>query len=150
VFVLFRINLPAQNTTLTILNALPLAYAKSSVGSMQAGFIMALVGVPAKELLKDVGYWRRTRVPRACQRAASVKKRNHASTTTVVQVLFQWDVFEVDPPNHISSSPEGEGPDDYDLRNICLSHINLTIHKHLCPVLGINCVCALTFDRSFF
>jgi hypothetical protein len=39
-------NLPAQKTTLTILNALPLACAKSSVGSTQAGFIMALVGVP--------------------------------------------------------------------------------------------------------
>jgi hypothetical protein len=110
-----RNNLPAQNTTLTILNALPLAYAKSNVGSTQAGFIMALVGVPVKGLLKDVGYWQRTRVPCACQRAASVKKRNHASTTTVVQVLFRWDVFEVDPPNHISNSTEGEGLDDYDL-----------------------------------
>jgi hypothetical protein len=55
-----RINLPAQNTTLTILNALSLAYAESNVGSTQAGFIMALVGVPVKELLDDVGYWRRT------------------------------------------------------------------------------------------
>ena len=110
-----RINLPAQNTTLTILNALPLAYAESNVGSTQAGFIMALVGVPVKELLDNVGYWRRTRVPRACQRAASVKKRNRATTTTVVQVLFRWDVFEVDPPNHISNSPEGEGLDNYDL-----------------------------------
>ena len=76
---------------------------------------MALVGVPVKELLDDVGYWRRTRVPRACQRAASVKKRNRATTSTVVQVLFQWDVFEVDPPNHISNSPEGEDLDNYDL-----------------------------------
>jgi hypothetical protein len=82
-----RIDLPAQNTMLTILNALPLAYAKSNVGNMQAGFIMALVGVPVKELLDDVGYWQ-MRVPRACQRAASVKKHNRASTTTVVQVLF--------------------------------------------------------------
>jgi hypothetical protein len=110
-----RINLPAQNTALTILNALPLAYAKSNVDRTQAGFIMDLGGVPVKELLDDVGYWRRTRVPRACQLAASVKKRNHASTTTVVQVLFQWDVFEVDPPNHISTSPDGEGLDDCDL-----------------------------------
>ncbi len=84
---------------LTILNALPLAYAESNVGSTQAGFIMALVRVPVKGLLDDVGYWRRMRVPRACQRAESVKKHNRASTTTVVQVLFQWDVFEVDPPN---------------------------------------------------
>ena len=110
-----RINLPAQNTTLTILNALPLAYAESNVGSTQAGFIMALVGVPVKELLDDVGYWRRTRVPRLVNGLRSVKKRNRASTTTVVQVLFRWDVFEVDPPNHISNSPEGEGLDDYDL-----------------------------------
>ena len=101
--------------TPTILNALPLACAESSVGSTQVGFVMALVGVPVKELLDDVGYWRRTRVPRACQRAASVKKRNRATTSTVVQVLFRWDVFEVDPPNHISNSPEGEGLDDYDL-----------------------------------
>ncbi len=83
-----RINLLAQNMTLTILNALSLAYAESNVGSMQAGFIMALVGVPVKELLDNVGYWRRTRVSCARQRAASVKKRDHASTTTVVQELF--------------------------------------------------------------
>jgi hypothetical protein len=73
---------------LTILNALPLAYAKSSVGSTQAGFIMALVEVPVKELLEGVGYWWGTRVPRACQQAVSVKKCNSESTTTVVQVLF--------------------------------------------------------------
>ena len=110
-----RINLPAQNTTLTILNALPFAYAESNVGSTQAGFIMALVGVPVKELLDDVGYLRRTRVPRLVNGLRSVKKRNRASTTTVVQVLFRWDVFEVDPPNHISNSSEGEGLDDCDL-----------------------------------
>ncbi len=110
-----RINLPAQNTTLTILNALSLACAESRVGSTQVGFVMALVGVPVKELLDNVGYWRRTRVSRACQRAASVKKCNRTTTTTVVQVLFRWDVFEVDPPNHISNSPEGEGLDNYDL-----------------------------------
>ena len=40
----------------------PLACAESSVGSTQVGFVMALVGVPVKELLDDVGYWRRTRV----------------------------------------------------------------------------------------
>ncbi len=45
----------------------------------------------------------------------SVKKRNRASITTVVQVLFRWDVFEADPLNHISNSPEREGLDDYDL-----------------------------------
>ncbi len=76
---------------------------------------MALVGVPVKELLDDVGCWQRTRVSCACQPAASIKKRNRASTTTVVQVLFQWDLFEVDPPNHISNSPEEEGLDNYDL-----------------------------------
>jgi hypothetical protein len=106
-----RINLPAQNTLLTILNALPLAYAESNVGSTQAGFILALV----KELLDDAEYWRRTRVPWLINGLQSVKKQNRASTTTVVQVLFRWDVFEVDPPNHISNSPEGEGLDDYDL-----------------------------------
>ncbi len=68
-----RNNLTAQNTTLTISDALPLACAKLSVGSTHIGFVMALVGVPVKELLDDVGYWRRTRVPCACQRAASVK-----------------------------------------------------------------------------
>jgi hypothetical protein len=69
-----RINLPAQNATLTILKALALACAKSRVGSTQVGFVMALVGVPVKELLKDVGYWQRMRVPCACQQAAGVKK----------------------------------------------------------------------------
>ena len=59
--------------TLTILNALLLAYAESNVGSMQAGFIMALVGVPVKELLDDVGYWRRTRVPWLVNGLRSVK-----------------------------------------------------------------------------
>ncbi len=83
-----RINLPAQNTTLTILNALLLACAESILGSTQVGFVMALVGVHVKELLDNVGYWQRMRVPRACQRAASVKKRICATTTTVVQVLF--------------------------------------------------------------
>ncbi len=111
-----RINLPAQNTTLTILNALLLACAKLSIGSMQVGFVMALVGVPAKELLNDVGYWQRTRVPRACQlTGCECKKACRTTTTTVVQVLFRWDVFEVNPPNHISNSPEGEGLDTYDL-----------------------------------
>ncbi len=100
---------------LAILNALPLAYAELNVGNMQAGFIMALIGVPVKELLDDVGYLRRTRVPRSVNGLQSVKKRYRASTTTVVQVLFRWDVFEVDPPNHISNSSEGEGLDDCDL-----------------------------------
>ena len=40
-----RINLAAQNTTLTILNALPPACAESSIGSTQIGFVMALGGV---------------------------------------------------------------------------------------------------------
>ncbi len=69
-------------------NALPLACAELRVHSTQVGFVMALVGVHVKELLDDVGYWWRTSVPHACQWAASVKKHNHASTTTVVQVLF--------------------------------------------------------------
>jgi hypothetical protein len=58
---------------LTILNALPRGCTKLSVGSTQVGFVMALAGVPVKELLNSVGYWLRTRVPCACQRAASVK-----------------------------------------------------------------------------
>ncbi len=43
------------------------------------------------------------------------KKAYRATTSTVVQVLFRWDVFEVDPPNHIPNSPEGEDLDDYNL-----------------------------------
>ena len=49
--------LPAQNTMLTISNALPLACAESRIGSTKIGFVMALVGVPVKELLDNVGYW---------------------------------------------------------------------------------------------
>ncbi len=62
-----RINLPSQNTMHTILNALSLACAESSIGSMQVSFLMALAGVPVRELFVYVGYWRRTRVPRARQ-----------------------------------------------------------------------------------
>ena len=57
-------NLPAQNTSIAILNALSLVCAKWSIGSMQVGFVMALGGVPVKELFDDVGYWPRTRLPR--------------------------------------------------------------------------------------
>ncbi len=56
---------------LTIMNALLLAYAESSIGSMQVGFPMALAGVPVRELFDYAGYWRRKRVPRACQWAES-------------------------------------------------------------------------------
>ena len=58
----------------TILNALSLACAESSIGSMQVGFLMALAGVPVRELFIYVGHWRRMR-----------------------------DVMEVDPLNHISN-----------------------------------------------
>ena len=51
-----RINLPTQNTMVTILNALSLACAKSSIGSMQVSFLMALAGVPVRELFNHVGY----------------------------------------------------------------------------------------------
>ncbi len=43
-----HINLPTQNTLHTILNAMSLACAKSSIGSMQVGFLMALVGGPVR------------------------------------------------------------------------------------------------------
>ena len=49
-----RINLSAQNTMLTILNALPPVCAELSRCSMQVGFIMALGGVPVKESFDDV------------------------------------------------------------------------------------------------
>ncbi len=68
-----RINLPAQNTTLTILNALPLAYAESNVGSMQAGFIMALVGVPVGTA-RQCWIFAENEGPLARQRAAKRKK----------------------------------------------------------------------------
>ena len=98
-----KINLPTQNTMHTILNALSLACAKSSIGSMQVGFIMALAGVPVRELFVYVGYWRRTRVPRARQRAEGAKKSDSGKTPKVLQVLFRRDVIEVDPPNNISN-----------------------------------------------
>ena len=41
--------------------------------SMQVGFLMALAGVPVRELFVYVGYWWRTRVPCARQQAESVK-----------------------------------------------------------------------------
>jgi len=80
----------------TILNALSLACAESSIGSMQVGFLMALAGVPVKELFVYVGYWRRTRVPRARQRAENVKTSDPGQTPKVLQVLFRRDVIEVD------------------------------------------------------
>jgi len=72
---------------------------------MQVGFLMALAGVPLMELFVYVGYWRRTRVPRARQRARaeSVKTSDPGQTPKVLQVLFRRDVIEVDPSNHISN-----------------------------------------------
>ena len=70
---------------------------------MQVGFLMALAGVPVRELFVYVGYWQRTRVPRACQRAESVKMSDRGQTPKVLQVLFRRDVIEVDPPNSISN-----------------------------------------------
>jgi len=87
----------------TILNALSLACAELSIGSMQVSFIMALAGVPVRELFFYVGYWRRTRVPRACQWAENVKTSDPGQTPKVLQVLFRRDVIEADPPNHISN-----------------------------------------------
>ena len=60
---------------LTIMNALLLVCAKSSIGSMQVGFLMAMAGVPVRELFVYVGYWRRTRVPCGRQPAERVKTR---------------------------------------------------------------------------
>ena len=62
-----RISLSTQNTMLTILNALSLACAESSIGSMQVGFLMALAGVPVRELFNHVEYWWRKRVSHASQ-----------------------------------------------------------------------------------
>ena len=87
----------------TILNALSLACAELSIGRMQVGFIMALAGVPVRELSVYVGYWRRTRVPRARQRAENEKMSDPGQTPKVLQVFFRRDVIEVDPPNHISN-----------------------------------------------
>ena len=42
---------------LIIMNVLLLACAESSIGSMRVGFLMALAGVPVKELFDCVGYW---------------------------------------------------------------------------------------------
>jgi len=88
-----RINLPTQNTMPTILNALSLACAESSIGSMQVGFLIALAGV-----------WR-TRFPCACQRAESTKNSDLGKTPKVLQVLFERDVIEEeeDPPNYTSN-----------------------------------------------
>ena len=57
-----RMDLPAQSTTIIILNALSLGCTKLSIGSKLVSFVLALGRVPVKELFKDVGYWRRTRV----------------------------------------------------------------------------------------
>jgi hypothetical protein len=87
----------------TILNALLIVCAKSSIGSMQVGVIMALTGVPMRELFIYVGYWRNTRVPCARQWAESEKTSDPGQTPKVLQVLFRRDVIEVDPPNYISN-----------------------------------------------
>ncbi len=87
----------------TILNALSLACAELSIGSMQVGFLMALAGVPVRELFVDVGYWRRRRVPCARQWAEGAKKSDSGKTPKVLQVLFRRDVIEADPPNYISN-----------------------------------------------
>ena len=97
--VLVELTKPTQNTMHTILNALSLTCAKSSIGSMQVGFIMALAGVPVRELFVYVGYWRRTRVPRAHQRAENVKTRDPGQTSKVLKEF----VIEVEPPNHTSN-----------------------------------------------
>ena len=68
----------------TILNALSLVCAESSIGSMQLGFLMALAGVPVRELFTYVGYWWRMRVPHARQWAESAKKSDPGKTPKVL------------------------------------------------------------------
>jgi hypothetical protein len=70
---------------------------------MQVGFLMALTGVPVRELFLYVRYWWRTRVLHAPQWAESVKTSDPGQTPKVLQVFFQRDVIEVDPTNHISN-----------------------------------------------
>ena len=62
---------------------------------------MALAGVPVpvRELFFNVGYWQRTRVPCARQRAGSTKESDPGKIPKVIQLLFRGDVIEVDPPN---------------------------------------------------
>ena len=74
---------------LTILNALSVANAVLSIGSMQVGFLMALAGVPVRILFVYVGYWWRTRVPRARQWAESAKKSDPGKTPKVLQYYFE-------------------------------------------------------------
>ena len=83
---------------LTNANALLLACAKPSIGSMQVGFLMTLAGVSVREFFDNVRYWWRPRVPRARQQAESVKRVIPENT----QILFRVDVIEIDPPNHLS------------------------------------------------
>jgi hypothetical protein len=51
---------------------------------MQVGFLMALAGVPVRELFVYVGYWQRTRVPRARQWAESVQMSDRGQTPKVL------------------------------------------------------------------
>jgi len=66
----------------TILNALLLACAESSICSMQVGFLMlmALARVPVRELFVYVGYWQRRKVPHAHQWTESVKTSDPGQT----------------------------------------------------------------------
>jgi len=84
-------------------NDLLLACTESSIGSMRVDFLMALAGVPVRELFLYVGYWQRTRVPHAPQWAESAKKSDSGKTPKVLQVFFRRDVIQVDHPNHISN-----------------------------------------------
>jgi hypothetical protein len=74
----------------------------ASRGSSWISFVVALGGVPVKELFNDVGYWRRKRVPQLVTPLRSAKKGNCGKTRKVVQVLSLGDVVEVDLPNYIS------------------------------------------------
>ncbi len=52
---------------------------------------------------------------RACQPAGSTKTRVCTKISSVIQLLFQGDVVEVTPPNHISNKMEGDDLDICDL-----------------------------------
>ena len=70
-----RINLPTQNITLINLNALSLACTKSSICSMQVGFLMSLEVLTVRELFDNVGYWWGKQEPLVLINRLRVQKR---------------------------------------------------------------------------
>ena len=101
----------------------------------------------------------------SCQWAERTKKEDRSKVTPGIQVLFWVEAVIVDPPNHISISPEAYGLDSCDqicylLPNIeqfmstyvsCLELI-VSVHWHLTPHFCDKCW-YLTFEvstRDFF